>query len=101
MTWAMSSAAGAGNAVHGWAFTASSLTPTTTTSWRANRAASSPVVTAATGAASPIMNSIRASGTAGSIGKYAAPDFSTAKIATTASADRGNSTATHRPGPAP
>ena len=41
------------------------------------------------------MNPIRAAGSAGSIGRYAAPVLSTAKIATIASADRENSSATH------
>ena len=44
---------------------------------------------------------IRASGTAGSIGTYVAPVFSTAKIATIASAERGNNNATRCPGPTP
>ena len=44
---------------------------------------------------------IRAAGTAGSIGTYAAPVFSTANIATIASAERGNSNATRCPGPTP
>ena len=67
----------------------------TSRSHPSSRAANPAVVIAAIGAASPTMNSIRAAGTAGSIGRYAAPVFSTAKIATTASADRENSSATH------
>ncbi len=59
------------------------------------------VVTAATGAASATMNRIRPAGTAGSIGRYAAPVLSTAKIATIASAHRENSSATTSPGPTP
>ena len=59
------------------------------------------VVIAAIGAASATMNPIRAAGSPGSIGKYAAPVFKTARIATIASADRENSNATHCPGPAP
>ena len=59
------------------------------------------VVIAAIGAASASMNSIRAAGCAGSIGRYAAPVLSTARIATIASADRDNSSATRCPGPAP
>ena len=55
----------------------------------------------AVGAASVSMNSIRASGSAGSIGRYAAPVLSTASIATIASAERSNSSATHCPGPTP
>ena len=61
----------------------------------------SAVVIAATGAASASMNSTRAAGNAGSIGRYAAPVFSTAAIATIASAHRENSSATHEPGPTP
>ena len=41
---------------------------------------------------------IRAAGTAGSIGTYAAPVFTTATIATTASVERGNNNATRCPG---
>ena len=59
-----------------------------------SRSASPAVVIAAIGAASATMNPIRAAGTAGSIGRYAAPVFSTANIATIASADRDNSSAT-------
>ncbi len=59
------------------------------------------VVIAAIGAESAIMNWIRASGSAGSIGIYAAPVFRTAMIDTIASADRGNSSATDCPGAAP
>ncbi|SHW22076.1 Uncharacterised protein [Mycobacteroides abscessus subsp. abscessus] len=66
-----------------------------------NRSASSAVVTTAIGAASPSMNSMRAAGSAGSNGRYAAPDFCTARIATIASAERENSRATICPGPAP
>src|SRR5690242_9498070 len=47
------------------------------------------------------MNPIRAAGAPGSIGRYAAPALSTATIATTASADLGNSRTTHCPGPTP
>ena len=66
-----------------------------------SRSASPVVVIAAIGAASATMNPIRAAGSAGSIGRYAAPVFNTAKIATIASADRENSSATHCPGPTP
>ena len=59
------------------------------------------VVTAAIGAASVSMNLIRASGSAGSTARYAAPVLSTANIATTARAERSNSSATHPPGPTP
>src|SRR5215510_9106940 len=97
----MSSAAGSGGAVAGCARTAWSSTSTTTTSCDANRPASAEVVITATGAASAITNPIRSSGYSGSIGTYAAPDLSTARIATTASADRGSSSPTERPGPAP
>ena len=73
----------------------------TARSHAASRDRSPVVVTAAIGAASVSMNSIRASGSAGSIGRYAAPVLSTARIAMTASAERGNSSATHPPGAAP
>ena len=73
----------------------------TSRSHPSSRSASPAVVIAAIGAASASMNSIRAAGSAGSIGRYAAPVFSTAKIATIASADRDNSSATHSPGPTP
>ncbi len=63
--------------------------------------ASPAVVIATSGAASASMNPIRAAGSAGSIGRYAAPVLSTASIATIASADRSNSSATHCPGPTP
>ncbi len=66
-----------------------------------SRSAKPVVVTAAIGAASPSTNCIRAAGTAGSIGTYAAPDFATASIATMASADRGSNNATRSPGPTP
>ena len=101
MMYAISSGAGAGNAVPGWVSIAGSSTSMTASSYPSSRERRSAVVIAAIGAASSIMNSIRAAGTAGSIGRYAAPVFSTAKIATIASADRGNSSATHCPGPAP
>lgn len=61
----------------------------------------SAVVTARIGAASAIMKSIRAVGADGSIGRYAAPVLSTARMATMASADRLNSNATHVPAAAP
>ena len=54
---------------------------------------------AAIGAASASMNSIRAAGSPGSIGTYAAPVLRTATIATIASADRDISSATHSRGP--
>ena len=60
-----------------------------------------PVVTAAIGAASAIMKSTRVGGADGSIGRYAAPVLSTARMATMASADRLNSNATEVPGAAP
>ncbi len=67
----------------------------TATSAPSSRARNSAVVITATGAASASMNPIRASGCAGSIGTYAAPVLSTARIATIASAERGNNNATH------
>ena len=98
----MSSAAGAtGNAVPGWASMRGSSTSITGSSHPSSRPANPAVVTATTGAASASMNSIRASGSIGSIGRYAAPDFNTARIAMIASAERFNSNATHSPGPAP
>ncbi|BCP05286.1 hypothetical protein MINTM019_27420 [Mycobacterium paraintracellulare] len=93
--------AGAGGGVLGWAATAGSAMSTTIRSKPSNLSARSAVVTAAIGAASVSMNSTRAAGSAGSIGRYAAPDLSTARIATIASADRENSSATNAPGPAP
>ena len=101
MMWARSSGDGAGNAVLGWPSVPGSSTSTTARPRPSSRERKPAVVTAAIGAASTSMNSTRASGTAGSIGRYAAPDLSTARIATMASADRENSSATHRPGPAP
>ncbi|SHX30231.1 Uncharacterised protein [Mycobacteroides abscessus subsp. abscessus] len=44
---------------------------------------------------------MRAAGSAGSIGRYAAPALSTARIEMIASAERWNSNATVCPGPAP
>ena len=73
----------------------------TASSCPSSRDRSAEVVSAAIGAASVSMNSIRASGWAGSIGRYAAPDLSTASIAMIASAERENSSATDCPGPAP
>ncbi|PQM44045.1 hypothetical protein C1Y40_05796 [Mycobacterium talmoniae] len=73
----------------------------TVTSWPWNVGRSSAVVIAAIGAASSSRNCSRAAGTPASIGRYAAPDFSTPRIATTASTDRENSSATDLPGPAP
>ncbi|CAM5663505.1 hypothetical protein KAURM247S_08251 [Kitasatospora aureofaciens] len=58
-------------------------------------------VTTRSGRASSNMYPIRAAGYSGSIGRYAAPVFSTARIATTSSAERGSATATRRSGPAP
>ncbi|GFG97331.1 hypothetical protein MTIM_32100 [Mycobacterium timonense] len=99
--WAMSAPVGGGNPASGWAAMWGSATSITVSAWPSNRDASSAVVTTATGAASPSTNSMRASGTAGSIGRYAAPDLSTAKIAMIASADRPNISATDCPAPAP
>ncbi|OBK45119.1 hypothetical protein A5655_12435 [Mycobacterium sp. 1081908.1] len=76
-------------------------TSMTSRSRPASRSARPAAVIAAVGAASSSMNSIRAAGTAGSIGTYAAPVLSTARIATIASADRGNNSATRCPGPIP
>ncbi len=69
MMWAMSSGAGAGNAVPGWVPIRGSSTSMTVRSHPSSRSASPAVVTAATGAASATMNPIRAAGTAGSIGR--------------------------------
>src|SRR5689334_5479963 len=74
---------------------------TTTRPNPSNRSANALAHTATTGAASPSTNSTRAAGTAGSIGTYAAPVLSTAKIDTTASTERENSNATRSPGPTP
>ncbi|CAM3509589.1 hypothetical protein MYCO108962_23540 [Mycobacterium colombiense] len=101
MMWARSVGAGAGGAVLGRVATAGSATSTTVRSKPSNLSASSAVVTAAVGPASVSMNSTRVAGSAGSIGRYAAPDLSTARIATIASAERENSSATDSPGPAP
>ncbi|SHT07462.1 Uncharacterised protein [Mycobacteroides abscessus subsp. abscessus] len=59
------------------------------------------MVTATTGPASASTKVSRASGTAGSIGRYAAPVLRIPKIAAIASADRLLSSATTCPGPAP
>ena len=69
MRWARSSAAGAGNAVLGWLSMRGSSTSMTGTSHPSSRSANPAVVTAASGAASSIMNPIRAGGCAGSIGR--------------------------------
>ena len=66
----------------------------TNSSCPSTRSANAAVVIAATGAASASTNSIRAAGTDGSIGTYAAPVLTTAKVATTASPVRGNNNAT-------
>src|SRR4030088_2224247 len=97
----MASGGGAGNAVLGWVWIAGSSTSTTTKSCPSSRDRRSALVIAATGAASASTNPIRAPGCPGSSGTYAAPVFKTANIATTASADRDNNSATHLPGPAP
>ena len=73
----------------------------TRTSRPANRSTKSAVVSTAAGAESSRMNCILASGTAGSIGTYAAPVLTTASIATMACAHRGNSSATYCPEPTP
>ncbi|CAM3509700.1 hypothetical protein MYCO108962_23555 [Mycobacterium colombiense] len=73
----------------------------TVMSWPSSRSARSAVVIAATGLASASMKPMRASGDAGSMGRYAAPVLSTAMMDTIASADRGNNSATYSPGPAP
>ncbi|SON63963.1 hypothetical protein MSIMFI_05494 [Mycobacterium simulans] len=67
----------------------------------ASRPASAAVVIAATGAASVSMNAIRADGCPGSIGRYAAPVLSTAKIAVIAWAERSTSRPTTSPAPTP
>src|SRR4051812_24281497 len=101
MMCATSCGDGSGGAVARWTATAGSSTSITGTPDPSNRPANPAILTAATGPTSASMNPIRASGSAGSIGRYAAPVFSTAQIATTPSAERGNSSATDRPGPAP
>ncbi|BCZ24641.1 hypothetical protein MTY59_44960 [Mycobacterium senriense] len=101
MMWARSEGAGAGGAVLGCVATAGWATSMTIRSKPSNLPARSAVVTAAIGAASVSMNSTRVAGSAGSIGRYAAPDLSTARIDTIASAERENSSATNSPGPAP
>src|SRR5579875_359129 len=73
----------------------------TSTSNPSSRSTNPAEVITATGAASPTTNATRAAGTAGSIGTYAAPVFNTAKIAATASTERGNNNPTRCPGPAP
>ena len=101
MRYATSSAAGAGSAVLGWVSTAGPLISMTARSRPSSRDRRPAVVTTADGAASASMNSTRGSGSAGSIGRYAAPALSTDSIAMIASAERSNSNATHRPGPTP
>ncbi|GAA4294975.1 hypothetical protein GCM10023161_45080 [Mycobacterium paraffinicum] len=97
----MSSGSGAGGAERGWPSTAGSSASMTDMLYPSSRDRRPAVVIAATGAASAIMNSIRVSGSAGSIAKYVAPDLSTASIVATACADRSNNSATHEPGPTP
>src|SRR3954471_21468362 len=97
----MSSGAGVANTASTAAGAWTAPTSITGSSNPSNRDRNSAVVIATTGAASATMNSNRAAGTPGSIGKYAAPALSAANIATTASADRENSSATSPPGPTP
>ncbi|SPX94205.1 Uncharacterised protein [Mycobacterium xenopi] len=97
----MSSGAGPGRLVLGWVLIRGSLMSMTATSWPSSRSASPVVVITARGAASASMNPTRASGSAGSMGRYAAPLFNTPRIAMIASAQRGNNNATHDPAPAP
>src|ERR1700761_5019138 len=97
----MSSPAGTGNAVSGSVRTAGSSMSMTCSPDPPSRDRTSAVVTTAIGAESASTNSMRALGTLGSTGTYAAPVLSTAKIATTASGVRGSNTPTRAPGPAP
>ncbi len=69
MMWARSSGAGAGNAVLGWVSMRGSSISMTGRSNPSSRAGKAAVVMAAIGAASAIMNAIRAGGCAGSIGR--------------------------------
>src|ERR1700743_2191243 len=96
----MSSPAGTGNAVSGSVRTAGSSISMTCSPDPSSRDRTSAVVTTAIGAESASTNSMRALGTLGSTGTYAAPVLSTAKIATTASGVRGSNTPTRAPGPA-
>ncbi|CAM3224207.1 hypothetical protein MYSI104531_24555 [Mycobacterium simiae] len=66
---AMSSGAGPGGATAGWVARAGSSMATTATPCPSSRDRSSVVVSAAIGAASASMNSIRAAGCAGSMGR--------------------------------
>ncbi|SKU48783.1 Uncharacterised protein [Mycobacteroides abscessus subsp. abscessus] len=101
MMYAMSSTAGTGNVVSFCALTAGSSISITGTPEALRRGSSSAVVTATIGAASPNTKSTRESGWAGSIGRYAAPVLSTARMAAIASPVRGSSSATRSPGRAP
>ncbi len=92
---------GIGSGSLGWASSAGSSTSMTVGRQPSSRDRRPVVVTTATGSASPSRNSIRAVGSAGSIGRYAAPVLRTARIETIASAERENSSATRSPGPAP
>ncbi|OBJ40535.1 hypothetical protein A5621_10660 [Mycobacterium colombiense] len=69
MMCATCSGAGAGRAVRGWRATARSLMSMTIRSWALSLSASAATVTAAIGAVSVSMNSMRAAGSAGSIGR--------------------------------
>src|ERR1700744_59788 len=101
MTCATSSGPGSGSAVDDSPSITGSPTSRTRTPKPANRSANSAVLNATTGAVSASMNSTRDNGSPASIGTYADPDFNTPKIATIASADRANNSATTPPGPAP
>ena len=92
---AMSSGDGPARAVPGWMFAAESLTSMIGSVYPSRRERSAALVIAAIGRASLIMNSMRESGTAGAIGRYAAPLLSTDRIATIASPRRSESNATH------
>ncbi|SON63896.1 hypothetical protein MSIMFI_05427 [Mycobacterium simulans] len=101
MTYAILSGSGADNAVAGHVRIAGSATSITSRSNPSSRQRSSAVLSTTVGAASVSMNAIRASGTAGSIGRYAAPVLSTAKIAVIAWAERSTNNPTTSPAPTP
>ena len=101
MRYATPSGSGTGSGVLDWVSVETSSISMITQSNPSSRDRRPSVVMTATGAASLSMNPMRACGSAGSIARYAAPDFTTASIVTTARAERSRSSATHSPVPMP
>ena len=101
MGYAISSGAGTGNRRAGLGRATGSLASMTARPCPSSRSANSAVVIAATGATSPTMKPIRADGSAGSIGRYAAAGLEHCQDFSTQSPRRTAKTAAPQTAPGP